>query len=79
MTGKGLLFGDEAYRDYGSKFVYTYSLVGADDKLIANIDHSIKALKKRLCSSRDPNSWHFHMKELCRSDHRRTQDFQGLG
>ncbi len=52
---KGLMFGDEAYRADGAHFVYTYSLIGADHKLIPGIEDGVKTLKSDICPSRAPD------------------------
>lgn len=69
---KGLLFGDEAYRTYGKKIIYTYSLIGADFKLIPEINDLINALKRELCPSQLPSNWKLHMKDLY-SEHNRER------
>ena len=69
---KGLLFGDEAYRTYGKKIVYTYSMIGADFKLIPEINDSINDLKGKLCPEQLPSNWKLHMKDLC-SEHNRKR------
>ena len=70
----------KAYRDYGSKFVYTYSLVGADDKLIANIDHSDQSFKeKALLFQRSEFLAFSHEGVVPYQTTGKTQDFQGLG
>ena len=69
---EGLFFGDEAYRIHGKKFAYTYSLIGADIKLIPEINDSINSLKTELCPSQLPNTWKLHMKDLY-SEHNRKR------
>jgi len=68
---KGLVFGDEAHRDDGTHFVFTYSLVGADHKLIPGIEDSVKSLKSEICPSKPPATWKLHMKDLWSGHNRR--------
>ncbi|WP_066376117.1 DUF3800 domain-containing protein [Anabaena sp. CA = ATCC 33047] len=71
MQSKVMLFGDEAYREEQGKLIFTYSLVGADFKVIAQIEDSLRELKSKLCPSKSPDSWAFHMKELWSGEHRK--------
>jgi hypothetical protein len=68
---KGLVFGDEAHRADGAHFVYTYSLIGADHKLIPGIEERVKDLKRETCPFRPPDSWKLHMKHLWSGHNRR--------
>lgn len=70
MQSKVMLFGDEAYREEQGKLIFTYSLVGAHDKMIPIINESLQELKLELCPSECPDSWAFHMKELWSGDNR---------
>lgn len=71
MQSKVMLFGDEAYREEQGKLIFTYSLVGADFKVIPKIEDSLRELKSKLCPSKSPDSWAFHMKELWSGDQRK--------
>lgn len=72
MGTEGMLFGDEAYRTHGKEIAYTYSLIGADTRLIPEINDSINCLKSELCPSQLPSTWKLHMKDLC-SEHNRKR------
>ncbi|OBQ13980.1 hypothetical protein [Anabaena sp. AL09] len=71
MQSKVMLFGDEAYREEQGKLIFTYSLVGADFKVMSKIEDSLRELKSQLCPSEAPDSWAFHMKELWSGDERK--------
>ena len=71
---KGMLYGDEAYRRYQNKFVFTYSLIGTDHKIIPDINKAVLDLKSELCSSRPPESWALHMKYLCAGHSRKRHE-----
>ncbi len=77
MQSKVMLFGDEAYREKQGKLVFTYSLVGADFKMIPKIEDSLRELKLKLCPSESPDGWAFHMKELWSGDQRRKHRIFG--
>lgn len=63
MKSKGSLFGDGAERNYQNKKVFIYSLVGADQSLLSELDDKIKAVKQRLLRI-SPDSWKIHMKDI---------------
>ncbi|MGG6264728.1 hypothetical protein ACQ4M3_31725 [Leptolyngbya sp. AN03gr2] len=71
MQSKVMLFGDEAYREERGNLVFTYSLVGADFKMISKVEETLRNLKLELCPSETPDSWVFHMKELWSGDQRK--------
>lgn len=71
MHSKVMLFGDEAYREEQDKLIFTYSLVGADFKVISKVEESLRELKLELCPSEPPDGWVFHMKELWSGDQRK--------
>lgn len=80
MRTKGSLYGDDAHRNYGKKHVFIYSLIGADQSLLSELDNSIKELKEKICPSKSPESWSLHMKELWSGGHRKNHDvFKDLG
>jgi hypothetical protein len=53
--------------------VFTYSLVGADRKVLPQIEHQLAVLKADLCPGLAPESWHLHMKVLW-SGKKRNED-----
>jgi hypothetical protein len=61
---KGFLFGDDAERTYEGKTVFLYSLVGADQSLLPELEKNIKGLKQNLIPSIPADSWKIHMKDL---------------
>ncbi|MCY7273077.1 MAG: hypothetical protein LH702_04855 [Phormidesmis sp. CAN_BIN44] len=71
MKSKVMLFGDEAYREEQGKLIFTYSLIGADVKVIPKVEEALRELKLELCPSESPNGWVFHMKELWSGDQRK--------
>lgn len=74
MKTRGSLYGDDAHRNYGKKHVYIYSLVGADQSLLPELENSIKELKNNICPSKPPDSWSLHMKELWSGGHRKKHE-----
>lgn len=64
MRAKGSLFGDDAERIYKDKKVSIYSLVGADQSLIPELDNKVTRLKQNLIPSVPSGNWAIHMKEL---------------
>ncbi len=62
------LFGDESY-DTDSN-IFTYTLAGADYKIIAQLDKKIVELKSAMMPGTDPLSWTIHMKDLWSSKDR---------
>lgn len=56
------LFGDESF-DVGSN-IFTYTLTGADFKIISDIEKKIINLKSNIMPDSDPLSWTIHMKDL---------------
>lgn len=62
-------YGDEAARQgYG---IYTYSLLGADRRLMPGIEKQILAFKKAIAPSVAPESWRLHMTEAWSGQQRR--------
>ncbi|NHE56407.1 DUF3800 domain-containing protein [Cyclobacterium plantarum] len=59
------LFGDEAYRPIGkSGMVYCYSVVGASEPFLGEIEKLLIDIKKKLQPELPPTSWKIHMKNL---------------
>lgn len=60
------LYGDDASREDEDcqRHVYTYTLVGADWKLIDQVNSAVRALKGRLAPECPADSWALHMKVL---------------
>lgn len=70
------LFGDESY-DTGYA-VFTYSLTGADFKIISEIEKKVIKLKSDIMPDKDPLTWTIHMKDLWSSKERsKSLAFQG--
>jgi hypothetical protein len=70
MRAKGFLFGDDAEREHKNKKVYIYSLVGADQSLLTELEMKVKTLKQSLLPSISANSWKIHMKYMWPSSSR---------
>jgi hypothetical protein len=64
MRTKGSLFGDDAERSYKDKKVSIYSLIGADQSLLSELEHKVKDVKQKLIPSIPAESWKIHMKDL---------------
>lgn len=64
MSARCALYGDEAFREVGSRSMVTYSLVGADSRVIETQGQALSRIKRALEPARDPSSWVFHMLEL---------------
>ena len=60
----GSLYGDDAERTYKNKKVSIYSLVGADQNLLPELEKKIICLKQNLIPSIPADSWKIHMKDL---------------
>ncbi len=71
LKTRGSLFGDDAQRGHDNKIVFIYSLVGADQSLVPKLEKEIRNLKGNICSSKPPESWSLHMKELWSGGHRK--------
>ena len=64
MRTRGSLYGDDAERTYKDKKVYIYSLVGADQSLLPELEKKINGLKQKLMPAITADSWKIHMKDL---------------
>ena len=64
MRTKGCLFGDDAERIYKDKKVSIYSLIGADQSLLSELENKVKDVKQKLIPSVPTESWKIHMKDL---------------
>ena len=64
MRTKGYLFGDDAERTYENKKVSIYSLIGADQSLLLDLENKIKGIKQKLLPSIPQDSWKIHMKDM---------------
>jgi hypothetical protein len=67
------LYGDEAARsdELGHKQIFTYSLVGADEKLIGDVDNAMHDLKRRVAPEWPVDEWSLHMKVLSSGQQRK--------
>jgi hypothetical protein len=70
------LCGDEAGRldDTGRRRVCTYSLVGADEKLMGSVNAAVDDLKRALEPGRSPTDWSFHMLEMRSTKERKVHE-----
>lgn len=64
MRTRGSLFGDDAERSYQNKKVSIYSLIGADQKLLPDIEKSIEEIKQKLFPFIPHDGWNIHMKDM---------------
>ena len=64
VSARYLLYGDEAYREYGDKIVVTYTLVGINRKFVSIINKKISDFKLKYFPNLPPDSWKIHMKEI---------------
>lgn len=64
MRAKGSLFGDDAEREHEGKKVFVYSLVGADQSLLPDLEMKVRTLKQSLLPAISPDSWKVHMKDI---------------
>jgi len=64
MKTRGALFGDDAERNYQNKKVSIYSLIGADQKLLPNVENKFNEIKKKLLPSVPHDAWKLHMKDM---------------
>lgn len=71
MRTKGFLYGDDAERSYEGKTVFIYSLVGADQSLLPDLENKLKRIKENLISSIPATSWKIHMKDLWSGSNRK--------
>ncbi len=66
------LFGDEATRNLlGESVLYTYSVVGTSEPLMAKVERAIWDLKSRLLPEVSPSDWKIHMKIIWSGDQRK--------
>lgn len=68
---KGFLFGDDAKRSHDNKTVFIYSLVGADQSLLPDIENKVNLLKEKLIPSIPAAGWKMHMKDLWSGNNRK--------
>ncbi len=79
MRTKGSLFGDDAERIYENKKVSIYSLIGADQSLLLELDNKIKGVKQKLLPAISQDSWKIHMKDMWAGNRREKHPvFQNL-
>lgn len=64
MRTKGCLFGDDADRNYQNKKVSIYSLIGADQSLLPDLDNKVRDVKQKLLPLMPENAWKIHMKDM---------------
>ena len=64
MRTRGSLFGDDAERVCEGRKVSLYSLVGADQSLLHDLEMKVRTLKQRLLPTILPNEWKVHMKDM---------------
>lgn len=62
--GSVSFFGDEAVRQVGKHFVFTYSLVGGSPEPLSSIGESLVSLKHELEPNIDPKLWTFHLTKM---------------
>jgi len=78
MRTRGSLFGDDAEREHAGRRVSIYSLVGADQSLLPDLEMKVRTLKKRLLPAIPPDGWKIHMKDMwagtSRAKHHAYQD-----
>jgi hypothetical protein len=60
----GFLYGDDAEREYKNKKVSIYTLIGADQSLLPELEKKIVELKQATIPSIPADSWKIHMKDL---------------
>jgi hypothetical protein len=64
MRTKGSLFGDDAEREHDGRKVSIYSLVGADQSLLPDLEMKVRTLKKGILPAIPTDSWKIHMKDM---------------
>ncbi|MCK4830087.1 DUF3800 domain-containing protein [bacterium] len=79
MRIKGSLFGDDAERIYKDKKVSIYSLIGADQSLLSELENKVKDVKQKLIPSVPAESWKIHMKNFWAGNSREKHSvYRGL-
>jgi len=75
MKTRCIFHGDEAERQLSEdRILFSYSTVGADPKLIPEINQAVWALKREFSPKLEPKSWRIHTKDLLNGRWRRKQD-----
>lgn len=75
MRAKGSLYGDDAEREHEGRKVFIYSIVGADQSLLPDLDMKVRALKQSLLPAIPPDSWKVHMKDMWAGTSREKHPF----
>lgn len=71
MGTKGFLFGDDAKRSHDGKTVFIYSIVGADQSLLPDIENKVNQLKEKFIPTTPADGWKIHMKDLWSGNNRK--------